>query len=138
MRRARIAPGRRAEKSRGVAMTGCAGHRAAIERMTAARALTAHQIQTVRWQITRAAQIVAEQAARRRWRTDQDARDWSPLTEPSYWTALSKIAARRGSELAALGRRLDRQDAALTIYRRKHVRADRPHVTAAPALEHML
>jgi len=107
-------------------MTGQAGHRAAIDRMERSRALTHHQIETVGWQIARAAQIAAEQAAARRWRSGQDVKAWNHTREPTYWTALAQIVQRRGNELHSLWRRLARQDAALAIYREKHQsRADR-------------
>lgn len=112
-------------------MTGQAGHRAAIERMERARALTHHQIETVSWQIARAAQIVAEQAAAKRWRSGQDVSAWNYMREPTYWTALAQIVQRRGNELRSLWRRLARQDAALSLYRHKHrPRGDRRLVPA--------
>jgi hypothetical protein len=107
-------------------MTGQAGHRAAVDRMERARALTSHQIETVGWQIARAAQIAAEQAAAKRWHPGQNVSAWTHIQEPTYWTALAQIAQRRGNELRSLWRRLARQDAALAIYRHKHrTRADR-------------
>jgi len=99
---------------------GYAERRALFDRMTAAKAATAHELAAVRAQL-------AELAHRHAMRESASARQfgrhsttWTGADERNYQAWLAALTAIRAPELRALAGRLDRQEQALAIFRRKH------------------
>ena len=99
---------------------GYAERYAQFEKMTAARAATAHELAAIRAQLAELAHRNAMKESRSARQFGRHSTTWTGADERNYQAWLVALAAIRAPELRALSRRLERQEGALAAYGKKH------------------